>query len=301
MTSFIEITENQFPLLKKHCGSEERFFSEIKKLNYAIINKSIYNQDYLRINQHIGNAIFKIFLDYVGEVYKTYDRNSIPKDILTIYDDICPTSLRSIPALKKRIDKCKSAHPLLTALQEMVSEIFPLVDIMTNLKGFIIKGRQPNTNTKSENPDKIVRTCPCCFRKIAIDTSGHMVNHGYKQSGNGYIVGNCFGVKFKPLEVSPDGVDFMINYYKTQYEKTKKNYDTRNQWTKLPYKPRYNSPIVEITLEHPQWENTKNIKIANIESELRYIERDLKTFQVIRKEWVAKEIEPIKKKKRVNK
>lgn len=52
-------------------------------------------------------------------------------------------------------------------------------------------------------------TCPCCFRKQkARDT--RMVLHGYQRPGYGYIVGDCFGVRYAPFEVSCDGTKAYI-------------------------------------------------------------------------------------------
>jgi len=38
-----------------------------------------------------------------------------------------------------------------------------------------------------------------------LDEAGRMVHHGYKRPGDGAIYGDCWGVHWKPLEVSPDG------------------------------------------------------------------------------------------------
>src|SRR4051812_32658676 len=55
--------------------------------------------------------------------------------------------------------------------------------------------------------EKVSGTCQACFGAFAVkSTSGiesqlEMVHHGYKRPGNGYIVGDCWGVGKKPYEL----------------------------------------------------------------------------------------------------
>lgn len=44
-------------------------------------------------------------------------------------------------------------------------------------------------------------TCPICEREIAVE-SNLLVHHGYERPGHGRIVGDCFGAKRAPYEVS---------------------------------------------------------------------------------------------------
>jgi hypothetical protein len=56
-------------------------------------------------------------------------------------------------------------------------------------------------------------TCPVCFGDYVVTnrldsrqfSRYAMVHHGYERPGIGYIVGDCHGVNFEPIEVSCDG------------------------------------------------------------------------------------------------
>jgi hypothetical protein len=53
-------------------------------------------------------------------------------------------------------------------------------------------------------------TCPCCFQAYktripAGKTDLVMVLHGYRRPGHGQAIGECFGVAYKPFEISPEG------------------------------------------------------------------------------------------------
>lgn len=285
-------TKEQIPLLIKYSGRYEKLCRCLEKINFAFSQNKIYNQEYIEINRSFSNSIFDVWCHYVGDIY--HQSGTIPEDVLNIYDLSCPSSLQSIFALKKRLDKCKSNHPLLDAMRDLVTETLPIAEAMRDLKPHILKGRKPSPNPKPENTDKIIRTCPCCLRKIAIDIHGYMVNHGYQRPGNGFITDNCAGIRFKPLEVSPDGIDFMITNFKFNLKVIEKGLSQKDYWDKLPF--RENNKNTIITNDHPKWEKAKQLQISTFESEIRFIARELSTYEKLRQDWTQKETE-IKRKR----
>lgn len=62
-------------------------------------------------------------------------------------------------------------------------------------------------------PEVEKKTCPCCFRGIALDSRGAIARHGWREAGgrragstgNAWHIGACFGVGYKPYEESVDG------------------------------------------------------------------------------------------------
>lgn len=48
-------------------------------------------------------------------------------------------------------------------------------------------------------------TCAACFGNHKMDVRGGIVLHGYQRPGIGYVVGDCYCVGYKPLELSVDG------------------------------------------------------------------------------------------------
>ena len=63
------------------------------------------------------------------------------------------------------------------------------------------------------------QTCPCCFRAMTIKI-GLVVRHGWQESGgrrqgeygNVWQMGSCFGVGYKPYEVSTRGTKAFLAY-----------------------------------------------------------------------------------------
>lgn len=48
--------------------------------------------------------------------------------------------------------------------------------------------------------------CPVCERDVKV-RDDRLVHHGYQRPGFGYIVGDCFGVGFRPYELSPEAAE----------------------------------------------------------------------------------------------
>lgn len=95
-------------------------------------------------------------------------------------------------------------------MRAFVKEVLPLAEAVASLKSKIVKGRAPNSGSaKPANSNKTVRTCPVCFRAIAV-VSGHMAHHGYERPGDGFQTASCPGTRFAPLEVSSAGLEWLI-------------------------------------------------------------------------------------------
>jgi hypothetical protein len=56
---------------------------------------------------------------------------------------------------------------------------------------------------------RYVGTCPVCEKEFKLFGDGvkTLVHHGYQRPGDGFIVGDCFAVKYEPYEVSTKGCE----------------------------------------------------------------------------------------------
>lgn len=135
------------------------------------------------------------------------------KEAQELYWSISVMSLHDMLSTKKKVDRTKATGPEVDAMKALATEVFPLATAMAAIKLTVVKGRaapDPAKAAAEANPDKIVKTCPCCFRQIAL--SGQtMAHHGYQRPGHGYQTGSCIGIRFKPLEVSAEGLKYIMN------------------------------------------------------------------------------------------
>lgn len=277
------------PLTSSYQKYKKNTESAINSLNQAINTNQIYNPIFQEIKSTFGNIVYNAWCSYILEPYFYGGKyKELPEEISEITNASSPSSLHDIFALKKRIDKRPSTHPAAEHMRKFVAEFFPIATAMNDLKPHIIKGRQPNQNPKPENPNKIIQICACCFRAIAINPDQTMVHHGYKRPGDGYQTTSCPGIHFKSLDVSPEGLDWLIAENKKYLTKLQKKLAGKDKWIKLQYVD-YKKMVIEIISDHPKWEHQKKIMIANLESEIRSLSRTIKEHMEIRENWKAKD------------
>lgn len=159
------------------------------------------------------------------------------------------------------------------------------------MKDKIVKGRvKSDTPSKYFNPDKIVRTCPCCFRPIAV-VGSVMAKHGFTRPGYGFIVGGCPGDKFKPYEQSDEGTVHIRDLYKDALKKASAHLANQAKWRELktqdPKVPSWQRDVkISIDKTHPLWSKVFALTVANLESEIRGLKHSIKYYQQKIDSWV---------------
>ena len=125
--------------------------------------------------------------------------------------------------------------------------------------------------------DENRKTCPVCFRDICIDSAdndvGVMVNHGYERPGCGYIVGNCFAVKYQPYEVSCQGTkDFLVAVVIPEIENTEQA--LKHLLTRPPLIIVRRRESITLKDGDPGYDNELRGKISSTEYHLKNVKAD---------------------------
>lgn len=118
-------------------------------------------------------------------------------------------SFSDLATAHNKLNKLKQTGAHVDALRAFLAEVDPLLQAADYLKPRTLKGREPKAKAAPANPNKDVKTCPCCFRTIAV-RNGKMVHHGYERPGDGSQTSSCWGISFPPLEISMEGLDSLI-------------------------------------------------------------------------------------------
>ncbi len=143
--------------------------------------------------------------------------------------------IHSVIASKKKLDKTKASGEAVDAMRHLVAELLPLANAVASLKSKVIKGRMQSAGTtKTVNPDKVVKTCPCCLRAIDVQ-KGKMVHHGYSRPSIGGQTSSCPGIQFPPLESSTQGLVWIIDQYKIDLAEMENRYENSDKWQSVPY------------------------------------------------------------------
>ncbi len=145
-------------------------------------------------------------------------------------------------------------------------------------------------------------SCPCCLRNIKLHevrgvgytnpvkemTEPHpaMVLHGYERPGHGSINGKCFGVDYPPYEISPAGTIAFRDQVILPRIAMNQNYLARLQAGEVDsinLGSLFHARVV--SKGEAGWERAVKQKTAEVESELKGLERDRKTLQRLIDTW----------------
>jgi hypothetical protein len=194
--------------------------------------------------------------------------------------------LHDMIATSKKLAKTKATGPAVDAMREFTRQALPLAEAVASLKDKVVKGRAPSTGpSKPINPNKVVKTCPCCFRAIAV-VREKMAHHGYERPGTGWQTASCPGVRFKPLEVSSEGLVWFIGAMKERLDSTKAAYKNRNKLESLMIMVGgFGSKFETITKESPKWAREFGYHVARLEAEIKALRSTLKMLEQRLADW----------------
>jgi hypothetical protein len=142
----------------------------------------------------------------------------------------------------------------------------------------VAKQNAKASRERAEYERKVERLgeCPACGNDQVVRKTG-MVLHGYERPGHGYTIGRCFGVGYKPLEVSDEGLRAFIKFLqdvKTNREEQVKNVATVTEMY-IPPRWRGDKPRTLKKGVDKGFDDALKSRIALLESEIKAITQDL--------------------------
>lgn len=267
----------KFPLLCAAARNPSRFEVAVEQVLAGVDSGSIRNVVLQDVKFALSRIVDEAWNKHVSEPYFYAGKwQEQPEDVQALYDSISIMGLHDVIAASKKVAKSAATGPAVDAMRAYCAEVLPLSQAVASLKDKVVKGRAPSTGpAKPENPNKVVKTCPVCFRPIAV-LRGTMAHHGYQRPGQGWQTASCPGIHFKPLEVSSEGLEWLIATLRERLAGLK--YAHANQATHPEYlmaKRTHSGKAEKITRDDPLWSRVFARHIAEIESEMGSLEREL--------------------------
>lgn len=234
---------------------KSRYQKSLDELICALENKLIYNVDFKSINGCLGGLVWDHFSNFMR---KKSNMEKIRNDVVLDLYYKSVMSFHDVISAKKKADKIKitdlndAEKEYVKLYKELCNELIETALSLKEVKQFIVKGRKVSSETsKPINENKIVKTCSCCFRNIAIDKQKNIVHHGF-QRYDGFQSESCFGQGFPSWEDSDIGTrkyivalnDRLDKYQRLRDELKKTNTFTFNNDGKLQ-KIERDSPMFE--------------------------------------------------------
>lgn len=273
-------------------GLEEPFkqktIDAIKVIEEANATGSIRNVVYNDIKDTLNRACYRAD----KKLNPDYNYEECSYDLRAFIDNVgYIDSLHSIIALRKKVEKMKERAPLVVYYDRFSSDLLDLALMMKDLKSKVVKGRDPDKKpAPPANPNKIVKTCGCCLRHIAIGKDKTMVHHGFERPGDGYQTDSCAGISFKYLEISDDGPRHMVKTISEMIEKENQNLENFKAAKTFSFL-NYNKKWTTINEGDHGFDSYKENMISRQTYHIKALERDLETFKKIVKEWKPTETE----------
>lgn len=279
----MQLNREDFPSLIQLAGRHKRTDRQLELmldgLNKGLNENSIRNVEFTEVKGYASSLASEAWSLRVSDVFISGGQyQGLPKDVQEVEWSINYAGIHSLPSIEKKLTKVKIDHPCIEAMRAWVVEMMPLSKAIESLKPVVVKGRAPSTApAKPVNPNKDVKTCPCCFRAIAVG-SGTMVHHGYKRPGHGEQTRSCPGIRFKPLELSPAGLHYMLEGYingKSGAEKRLAEKDKINSFKQTTSRRQE----IEVFRGEPKFEEAMKGFIYEQERDIRFYTRDIEIFE----------------------
>ncbi len=293
MPDFTNIRPSDFPLLTAYVAdqgerSQERYVNALSHIDAGLRNNEIRNIAWKESKDALNRLVESAWSNLIDPHFWTVRSES--EELYQFGWDVRVSGLHGVTAAKKRADKTKLDGPGVEAARAMLNELQPLTDAVNSLKDHIVKGRAPNPDPKPENPNKVVRTCPCCFRGIAVQ-SNRMVHHGYERPWDGMQTASCTGIHYKPLERSDEGLRAIITGTENHIERCEAALAEKDVQTSLTVK-NHKGQLVEITPDHKGWASALHDWEARLKREIRLSKENVIAFKDKLAGWRQTELDP---------
>lgn len=271
------IAPENFPLLRQAISRTERFDQAVRAIASGVETGTIRNVDYKAAKEALGRAADQAWKNEVSEPFFYAGRfQDQPEAVRKLQDSIMIMSLHDVLTTARKLAKTTATGPAVEAMKAYVDEVLPLAEAVASLKDKVVKGRAPRSEpAKPVNPNKIVKTCACCFRAIAVMPGGTMGHHGYQRPGDGYQTASCPGIRFRPLEVSDEGLRYIITVCEDQLSRASAALGDSDTITSLTLPGRRGQPLKKISKQDAGWANTLLSYKFGLESEIRNTEAAL--------------------------
>ena len=281
-----------FPILRAAVRNKEDFDDAIRLVLAAKDGASIRKSEYDRAKGVLSRAAESAWEAYVTETFfhagKWADQDTAARDL---NDRVMIMSLHDVLAASKKVAASESESPPVLAMREYCAEVAPLAHLMASLKSVVVSGRA-SRETPAPTPARVndAGTCACCFRDIAV-VRGTMAHHGYQRPQLGFQTASCPGVRFRPLEVSSEGLVWLINYLRGESEKSREQLADRDSWsaiTRLARAPaggRSRTHLITTRRDDPKWPAEFQRRVDTLTSEIKATEAHIAELEPVLAAW----------------
>ncbi len=264
----------------------------------------IYNAQFVDLKRLIDYSFEEAYKERIQVSYwigdSGYKDDAVKNPDYAIYDVLgYGGGIRNAIAMNKKLLKMKPAEKKdclahWETAREFLAACLPLAQVMEVLKTKTVKGRKPLSPEKqavkaAQLAAKDLKTCACCFREIARYPNGLIADHGYMLPPRWGKTASCPGRQFRPLEVSDDGLKYMVELLTRRCDESEKAIAGMPARTKLHLKTYSNKLGDEIGPDDKRWKQTYDAYIEEFTRDLKDDTRAKKEFEQRLASWKPSE------------
>lgn len=261
------MTPEQFPTLRRHAEHIPTFDATVEAIASAMAAGQVRNSQLQDFKYVVGRAAEKAWDEEVGNKHFHRKADDHSDETLQLYYTCRIMNTHEVLLVDRKLAKSGLQNVAVQAMRTVIAEALPLAQAIAHLKVKVVKGRAASQRPQvPANPDKVVKTCSCCFRQIGVGPTGKMVHHGYRRPGAGLQTASCAGIGFPPLEVSCVGLEWLVNDTAELLMRKKDAYLRRHERKEIALVRK--RQLVTITPDHPDWQRELGRLIQSLESEI---------------------------------
>ncbi len=281
------MTLDQFPILHASARNPVQFERAFEIIAAGVRENGVRNADLQEAKHTLSRLVENAWRDHVAEPFLHGGKwETLPQEVNALCTSISVFGLHDLIATSRKLGRSSVEGEVVDAMRSFVAEVLPLAQTVASLKDKVVKGRAPSTEpTRPANPNKVVQTCPCCFRQIAVQGE-KMVHHGYRRPGSGWQTASCAGIQFQPLEVSTEGLVWLIGELTRRLDSKVAIFEARDSLTVLKVKTRgKKDEWTAVKKGDPAWAREFRVFVAQTEVEIGCGRRELLQLDGVLLKW----------------
>lgn len=280
------ITPAHFPLMRATRVNTAAFDAAIEQIADGIATGAIRNTAYLGAKDRLSRAMYDAWQKHVLSPHFHGRGDEIPRDLRELYWSFSVTNLHEVISASKKVGRTEVQGAEVDAMRALLNEALPLALAVAELKAKVVKGRAPPSGpAKPVNPNKVVRTCPVCFRQIAV-VGGHMAHHGYERPGIGFQTASCPGTRFQPWEISNEGLVWWVGHLRKNLERDEQAYQNRDTLPLFLFGRRErDKPKEQINRDDPLWPSLFKDHLSHLVQRIEVSRQEIPKLEVILSTW----------------
>lgn len=282
-----------FPILRVTMRSARylslaQFDAAVEAVSAAMSLGKIRNAVLVDAKSVLSSAVDHAWTTHVSEPHFYGKMDTHPQPVRAVYDSILIRGLHDVIAARRKLAKSDATGLAVDAMRALVAEVLPLALAVASLKDHVVMGRAPSAGPAQPiNPNKVIRTCAVCFRRVAVvSKKGTMAHHGYTRPGFGRQTGSCPGIGFRPLEVSSEGLEWLIAWQRDLLARAAAALTTRDskpEW--FLHRRSLGGNLERIVRSDPLWPNLFNAFVARLEREISVLTYEIPRLETRLAEW----------------